>query len=303
VSNTTHDFPVIGDTGLRDFNARDIGVVVVSYASAATLEACLFRLLSARDVARVVVIDNASPDDSAARAERMAARDRRLTVVRNNENRGFAAACNQGATAMSQSWVAFVNPDAYVERDTLSRLVSHARTRPGAGLLGVELADEDGVVDLASRRSDPSLRAQLAGLGRREDLYLGRDPAVALQPVDAVSGALMLMPLGLFVRLEGFDEGYRLHAEDLDLCRRVRAAGYEVVVANDLRVVHVRGVSSRRRPFWVEWQKHRGLWRYFGKFEAAQTPAWQRPLLWCAVWAHYALAAPRAWWRTKSGVG
>lgn len=299
MSNTTHDFPVTGDNGARDFNARDIAVVVVSYASGSTLEACLFRLLAARDVARVIVIDNNSPDDSAERVQRMALRDPRLSLVRNDDNRGFAAACNQGATAVSQPWVAFVNPDAYVERDTLSRLVACATARAGAGLLGVELVDEEGRVDPSSRRSDPSLRQQMAGFGNREDLYLGRDPALSVQPVDAVSGALMLMPVGLFVRLGGFDEGYRMHAEDLDLCRRVRMAGYEVVVANDLRVTHVRGVSSRRRPFWVEWHKHRGLWRYFGKFEADETPAWQRPLLWLAVWAHFALVAPRAWWRAR----
>ena len=278
---------------------RDIGVVVVSYASAATLETCLTRLLAARDVARVLVMDNASPDDSVERVRRLAARDARLGVVANEHNRGFAAACNQGATAIAQSWIAFVNPDAYVERDTLSRLVAHAAARPGAGLLGVELVNEAGLVDPASRRSDPSLREQLATLGQPANLYLGRDPALALQPVDVVSGALMLMPTGLFVRLQGFDEGYRLHAEDLDLCRRVRDAGYEVLVANDLRITHVRGVSSRRRPVWAEWQKHRGLWRYFRRFESEQTAAWLRPLLWLGVWAHFALAAPRAWWRAR----
>lgn len=282
-----------------EIGARDIGVVVVSYASAGTLETCLKRLLAARDVARVLVMDNASPDDSVALVRKLAERDARLGVVANEHNRGFGAACNQGATAIAQPWVAFVNPDAYVERDTLSRLVAHAMARPGAGLLGVELVSERGLVDPASRRSDPSLREQLSTLGQPANLYLGRDPAVALQPVEAVSGALMLMPTGLFVRLQGFDEGYRMHAEDLDLCRRVRQAGYEVLVANDLRVTHVRGVSSRRRPMWVEWQKHRGLWRYFSKFEAAETAAWLRPVLWLAVWTHCLVAAPRAWWRAR----
>jgi GT2 family glycosyltransferase len=295
--NTSREWPVLGSSGLRDFSARDIGVVVVTHASESTIEACLFRLLAGRDVARVVVIDNDSPDGTAAIVERLARRDARLGLVRNPDNRGFAAACNQGATAISQPWVAFVNPDAYVERDTLSRLVAHATAQPGAGLLGVELVGEDGEVDLASRRADPSLREQVASLGRRDALYLGRDPAQVVQPVDAVSGALMLLPLGLFVRLDGFDEGYRLHAEDLDLCRRVREAGYEVVVANDLRVTHVRGVSSQRRPAWVEWNKHRGLWRYFRKFEAAETPAWMVPGLWLAVWGHFAVAALRAVWK------
>ncbi len=276
-----------------ELGARDVGVVVVTHASASTIEACLTRLLAAHDVDRVVVIDNASPDDTVERVARFAQRDARVTLVRNDDNRGFAAACNQGATAIAQDWVAFVNPDGYVQRDTLSRLVAHAQQRPGAGLLGVEQVDEQGRVDPASRRADPSLWRQLVGLGRRDDLYLGRDPALPVQAVDAVSGALMLMPTGLFVRIGGFDEGYRLHGEDLDLCRRVRVAGYEVLVANDLSVVHVRGVSSRARPAWVEWQKHRGLWRYFAKFEAPGIAAWKRPLVWAALWLHFVGVLPR----------
>ena len=75
----------------------------------------------------------------------------------------------------------------------------------------------------------------------------------------------MLLPRVLFERVHGFDKGYRLHAEDLDLCRRVRETGGVVACANDVAVVHVRGVSSRSRPVFVEWHKHRGLWRYYRK--------------------------------------
>ncbi|GGA84680.1 glycosyl transferase [Arenimonas soli] len=283
--------------GALDFGARDIGVVVVTYASAATIERCLSALLAARHVMRVMVVDNASRDDTCAIVERLARRDPRIGLVRNPDNRGFAAACNQGATAIAQPWIAFVNPDAFVERDTLTRLADVAMVRAGAGLLGVEHRDPDGTPDPASRRSDPSLREQLFSLGRRDNLFLGRDPAQAVQPVEAVSGALMFLPAVLFVRLGGFDEGYRLHAEDLDLCRRVRQAGYEVLVVNDLAVTHLRGVSSRRRPAWVEWQKHRGMWRYFRKFEAQHTPMWLQPLLFLALWLHLPLALARKLWR------
>ncbi|HEX7384916.1 MAG TPA: glycosyltransferase family 2 protein, partial [Burkholderiaceae bacterium] len=210
------------------------------------------------------------------------------------------AACNQGASALDTPWVAFVNPDCYVEPDTLARLVMHGIRAAGAGLLGLEQRDEAGRADPASRRRDPSLRRWFAHLGRRDDDFLGRDPEQALQPVEAVSGALMLVPLGLFLQLSGFDEGYRLHVEDLDLCRRVRAAGYEVLVANDLAVTHVRGVSSRARPVWVEWQKHRSLWRYFGKFEAADTAAPLRGLLWLGLWMHGLLACARAAFAARS---
>jgi GT2 family glycosyltransferase len=97
----------------------------------------------------------------------------------------------------------------------------------------------------------------------------------------------MLMPRRLFDRLGGFDEGYRLHAEDLDLCRRARMAGATVAVANDIRVLHVRGVSSRARPLFVEWHKHRGLWRYFRKFESGRRGVPTRIAVFGLIWLRF----------------
>jgi GT2 family glycosyltransferase len=108
----------------------------------------------------------------------------------------------------------------------------------------------------------------------------------------------MLLPRTLFARIDGFDTGYRLHAEDLDLCRRARAAGATVAVANDVRVVHVRGVSSRSRPLFVEWHKHRGLWRYFTKFEAPRRGWPTRVTVFALIWMRFPFAALRAVWRS-----
>ena len=116
----------------------------------------------------------------------------------------------------------------------------------------------------------------------------------SLQTVDAISGALMLLPRLLFEKLGGFDVAYRLHAEDLDLCRRVRNAGAVVAVANDVSVVHLRGVSSRSRPVFVEWHKHRGLWRYFRKFEAPQRSWPLRTAVFGMIWARFPFAVLRA---------
>jgi GT2 family glycosyltransferase len=111
----------------------------------------------------------------------------------------------------------------------------------------------------------------------------------------------MLLPRALFERLQGFDTQYRLHAEDLDLCRRARALGATVAVANDVQVVHVRGVSSRARPVFVEWHKHRGLWRYFRKFEALQRSTLQRLGVFALIWARFPFATARALWRALAG--
>ena len=108
----------------------------------------------------------------------------------------------------------------------------------------------------------------LLAAGRRGALDLPPDDSLAVQPVEACSGALMLVSRAAFDAIGGWDAGYRLHVEDLDFCRRLRDAGFDVAVANDVSVLHHRGVSSRARPFFVEWHKHRGLWRYWWRFEA-----------------------------------
>ena len=285
--------------GGRSPSASDVGVVVVTYNSERTIARCLELLMTSSVVARLVVVDNDSQDGTVAVLELFAKVHPEITLVKNPDNRGFASACNQGASALSTPWVAFINPDCFVTRDTLARLVRHGLSRAGAGLLGVDMIDEFGNHDPAARRRDPSLRELLGAIGNRRDLYLGRHPRETLQVVDAVSGALMLMPLGLFLQLSGFDEEFHLHVEDLDLCRRTREAGYEVICANDLTVVHVGGVSSRSRPVWVEWQKHGSLWRYFRKFESRDT-AWPLvPLLWVGLWGHFFGAAARALARAR----
>lgn len=278
--------------------ARGIRAVVVSFWSASTIEDCMGRLLAATHMAEVVVVDNGSGDATAEIVGRLAASDPRLVLQRNPGNPGFAAACNQGASNCTQPWLAFVNPDCLVEPDTFARLLACAGSMTDIGVLGCEQVDASGARDPAVRRSDVSLRTLLFARGQRNTIEIPSDGST-LQRVDALSGALMLGPRAVFEQVGGFDAGYRLHAEDLDLCRRVRAAGHPVAVANDVVVTHLRGVSSRRRPLWVEWQKHRGLWRYFQKCEAVDTFIGMRVLLWIALWVHFAFAAPRAWLRAQ----
>ncbi|HJR74892.1 MAG TPA: glycosyltransferase family 2 protein [Luteimonas sp.] len=273
-------------------DAAGIAAVVVSYQSASTMDECLARLRSAAGVAQIRVVDNGSEDGTMDIVQRHAAGDPRLRFVANPDNPGFAVACNQGTRDSDAPWLAFVNPDCLVEEDTLERLRAHAQG-VGACLLGADLVDEAGVRDGAARRRDPDFGAMLGSRSARA-LDVAPDALRALQPVDAVSGALMLMPRSLFARIGGFDEAYRLHAEDLDLCRRAREAGAVVAVANDVRVVHVRGVSSRSRPLFVEWHKHRGLWRYFRKFEAGRRGMAMRMAVFTAIWGRFPFAVLRA---------
>lgn len=280
--------------------AQPIAAIVVTYRSAETIDDCLQRLRAATGVVAIRVVDNGSEDGTLEIVQRHATSDARVRFIANPDNPGFAVACNQGAADVGAvaHWLAFVNPDCLVDTDTLLRLCALAAPQ-GDCLLGADLVDEQGVRDGAARRNDPDFAAMLAdalkGAAPTSKLDVVPDDGKALQPVEAVSGALMLMPYALFERIGGFDEGYRLHAEDLDLCRRAREAGALVAVANSVRVLHVRGVSSRSRPWFVEWHKHRGLWRYFRKFEAPRRGLGVRVGVFAAIWLRFPLALARAW--------
>lgn len=291
-----------------------IAAIVVSHQSEASIDACLARLRASAGVAAIRVVDNASTDATLEIVQRHALADPRVRFVANPDNPGFAVGCNQGVAALADTpllaapaWLAFVNPDCLLEPDALSRLRGLAAPHAGA-LLGADLVDEAGIRDPAARRNEPDFAkllgqmlrggfaARLArGGSAAGPMAVAVDDRLELQPVAVISGALMLMSRGLFARIGGFDEGYRLHAEDLDLCRRARAAGAFVAVANQVPVVHLRGVSSRARPLFVEWHKHRGLWRYFRKFEAPRRGLPVRAAVFAAIWLRFPLALAHAW--------
>ena len=283
-----------------------VSAVVVTHYSGSTIARCLDALSRQSTLSEVVLVDNGSADA----AGESGTEDRRVRRIFNRANPGFAVACNQGARECSGDWLLFINPDCFLPDDALQTLLTLAAEDPSIGLLGAELVDAAGRVDPNSSRRDP--RPDL--LFSRQSLSQAAPHApnqhsgsagseVRAESVEAVSGALMLMPRAVFERIGGFDTGYRLHFEDLDLCRRVREAGYRVVLAAGCRATHLKGVSSRRRPLWVEWHKHLGMLRYFRKFDRDEATWLVRLTLPIAVMLRFPMAAIRALWRARAARG
>ncbi|MEZ5466289.1 MAG: glycosyltransferase family 2 protein [Lysobacterales bacterium] len=272
-----------------------VAAVVVNYHTGPVLGDCLRRLLRCAELAELVLVDNGSaPGEIDALLAEID--DRRVIRLDLPSNPGFAVACNRGARASHSPWLLFLNPDCLVEPDTLERLSASVHGRQRIGVLGALLVDEQGRPDPASLRRDPLPgRAMASALGLdRFDAFEGVPisiPYGSREPIqgDAISGALMLIKREAYTAARGFDEGYFMHAEDLDLCRRIRELGFEVWCDPAVRVVHLKGVSSRRRPFRVALAKHRGLLRYFDKFDGPNT-AWPvRALVRLGAWSRLAV--------------
>lgn len=276
-----------------------VAIVVVAHDSGALLADCVARAAAAERCAELVVVDNASRDGSVERAAAAAP----IRIVRNADNPGFATACNQGAAATDAPWLLFLNPDCLIESDTLRRLLEVAARIEALGVLGADVRDPRGVAEAAARRAEPTfaraaaralgrtdaLAALDAGVGRADASLEARDASRDVTRVDAVSGALMLLRREVFDRLGGFDPRYRLHCEDLDLCRRARDAGLVVAVAEAVAVRHAKGTSSRARPYFVQWHKVRGMWRYYLKFEGRSHDPVRRALVFAGLSGYAAL--------------
>lgn len=213
-----------------------VTAVVVSYNSAAVLERCLASLGKA---ARVVVVDNASRDDSVALARRAGA-----TVVANPANYGFGYACNQGAHLADTAFVLFIGPDAVLDDAALARLIEESDAH-GAAVAAPLLVDGEGRPDLRAGRFHEILNE------------LCEDPAdVPDAPCCAafLSGAVLLWRLADWREIGGFDERIFLFWEDMDLSIRAIRARKQMILVPDARALHVSGRSSppSRKVRWLK---------------------------------------------------
>ena len=290
----------------RNRGASLTSVVMVAADSGPGLLDSAASVLRSTVELELIVVDNASADGSVESVAQRWRDDARVRIVRNARNLGFGAGCNRGAALARGEALLFLNPDCAVAPETIGRACE--AMSPGLGLLGVCIVDGHGNPEAAARRRDPLLRRSLmsvSGLARFQSRWpclegveippSGKAPP--LETVDAISGALMLLPRAVFDGIGGFDEGYFLHAEDLDLCRRVRDSGLAVACANDIKVQHGKGGSSRHRPLFVAWHKHRGMWRWFTKFDPAARNPLLRALVWFGLALHFAVLSPIHAWR------
>jgi GT2 family glycosyltransferase len=275
-----------------------LSVLIVAADSGAALAECVRRVLASEAVNEVLVLDNASHDGMPEAVEREHAGDARVTVIRNGRNLGFGAAMNRGAQRARGEHLLMLNPDCLLASDAVAMLLHTLQNTSRAGLVGAVVCAADGTPDPASRRRDPLLRRSLNTLTGRAAHAID-DPArdgipvpgpmpTGVEDEEAISGAVMLMPRTVFVELGGFDEGYFLHCEDLDLCRRLRDADYRVLLDGRVRVHHAKGGSSHHRRIFVSRHKHRGMWRWFRKFDPAARNPVVAGAVWVGIWVHFA---------------
>jgi GT2 family glycosyltransferase len=240
---------VNGSTSLERVSSAAVDVVIVSYNSRDRLRACVEPLCGLSAV-RVIVVDNASRDGSLD-----AVSDLPVTAVQLPTNGGFAHGVNAGWRAGSAPYVLLLNPDARIDGASVEVLVRTINEVANAGAVAPRIHDSSGALDYSQRRF-PQLRATYARAFFLHRVFplapwtdeLVRDEAayVSRSFPDWVSGACMLVRRDALEELGGLDEGFFMYAEDIDLCRRLRSSGYEIVYEPQALVEHEGGASEPR---------------------------------------------------------
>jgi N-acetylglucosaminyl-diphospho-decaprenol L-rhamnosyltransferase len=277
---------------------EDVAVLIVNHNTSAVLDRCLTVLEPGmKSGLEVVVVDNASRDGS---VDMVRATFPGVRVVEAGGNRGFGAGVNLAALQTQRQFLLVLNPDCFIEPASVSRLASRLRDDAHLGFVGPRIDLESGAVDHASLRADPDplgallyfsriprLFPRRAALNRYSLAHLDYD---AEQQLLAGTAACLMVRAVAFRTVGGFDESFFMYGEDLDLCRRLREAGFGGRYVPAAAALHLKGEASRRQSRRMLVEFHRAMWTYYQKYEKPRRPA---PVNWLVGAGITALAGTR----------
>lgn len=273
--------------GPVDVPGRTAGIVV-NYNAGEYVVPCVASLLAA-GVACVVVVDNGSTDGS----EQLLARHHpEAKWAPTGANLGYGGAANFGAAMVGAEYLLVCNADVVVEPGAVACMRGFLDQRPEVAVVGPRIVGQEGDLYPSARRFPDLVEA--FGHGIVGQFWPGNpfsrryrmtdwDHAGA-RDVDWVSGACFLARRTAWDAVGGFDRSYFMYLEDVDLCWRLRAAGWVVSYEPRAQVVHVQGVSADRHPYRMLLAHHRSMWL----FARRTTTGWRRALL-ALVWPALAL--------------
>jgi N-acetylglucosaminyl-diphospho-decaprenol L-rhamnosyltransferase len=258
-----------------------LSVVIVNWNVRDLLRRCLASILpsAAGDTdPQIIVVDNASTDGS---VEMIRTEFPQVTLIANSVNQGFAKGNNQGIAATEGRYVMLLNADTEVLDNALITLTEFLDARPDVGLVGPQLLYADGQVQ-SSRRRFPTLAtlffestwlAWLAPRSLLDRYYVLDQPNDVTLDVDWVMGAAMLTRREVLQQIGGLDEGFFMYSEELDWCRRIKAAGWRVVYHPAAQIIHHEGKSSEQAVPARHINFQRSKIRYTGKYHGGRMAA------------------------------
>ena len=235
-----------------------LSVVLVNYkVPQLTIEAVRSVLASCRQIegeVEVIVLDNASDDDSMERLRTALGAEPRVKLLESPTNGGFARGNNQAIAEARGDYLLLLNPDTLIGESTLTYCLTFLQTHPEAGAVGPRLINQSGAMHPESKRGVPTLWHSFCRFTRLYRLaphsawlngyYQGHRSSDEVQQVPVLTGAFLMMRRALYLAVGGLDERYFMYGEDIDLCYTIERAGYHNYYL-PTPVLHYKGESEQ----------------------------------------------------------
>ncbi|HBL45136.1 MAG TPA: dTDP-Rha--alpha-D-GlcNAc-pyrophosphate polyprenol alpha-3-L-rhamnosyltransferase, partial [Planctomycetaceae bacterium] len=198
-------------------------------------------------------------------------------------------------------YLLYLNPDCKIHPNAISIMIACLKSDSRLGMAGGLIQNSDGSEQIGCRRAVPTPWRSLVRVFHLSRLknrfpHLFSDFNLHQQPlpeepveVEAISGACMLVSRTAYEDVGGLDENYFLHCEDLDWCMSFRKHNWKIMFVPDAKITHFQGACSRSRPLFVEWNKHKGMMRFYYKFFRHQYPLFLIWLVALGVWSRFGL--------------
>lgn len=229
-----------------------LSVIILNYNVRYFLELCIKSVQAAIEGldAEIIVVDNNSPDDSCAMIKQLFPN---VILIENPDNFGFSKGNNIGVTIAKGEYLCVLNPDTVVSEDTFKKTVAYADEHPRMGILGCQLIDGSGRFLPESKRNIPTPVVSIKKILGFSDAYYVNDlKSDAIENVDILVGAFMLVKKSIYKEVHGFDEDYFMYGEDIDMSYRVMKAGYQNVYYGKTKVLHFKGESTLKNKIYAQ---------------------------------------------------
>jgi GT2 family glycosyltransferase len=229
----------------------------------------------------VIVVDNASTDGTVEWLKNEAPD---VTVIENDQNRGFGAANNQAAEIAQGDYLFFLNPDTKLQPDSLDTMLQYLEEKPKLIGCGCQIQDPGGTIAPESKRRFPSVRNVTSKIFSSDRLqgwpvntsYYDWDSLNQNSEAEVLSGCCLLLEKAVFEEIGGFDEQFFLFGEDVDLCKRLHAAGYRLGYTADTHITHLKGQSTRQNEARYLWHFYKSAYLYAVKHHRrSQSPSFK----------------------------
>ncbi len=236
----------------------NLTIIIVNYNVKYFLEQCLYSVVKAcsRIDAEIFVVDNNSNDGS---REYLEEKFPQVIFKWQQENNGFAKANNSVLAEATGEYILFLNPDTIVPEDCFQSCLAYLKMNSKAAALGVRMLDGAGRFLKESKRSFPSPKTsffKMAGFARLfpssklfARYYLGHLSEYQNHEVDVLAGAFMMVRKKCLDEVKGFDEGYFMYGEDIDLSYRLQKAGYKNYYYSGTSILHFKGESTQKATY------------------------------------------------------